>query len=56
MGRGMLPAFCPLRYRLREMRLAVARWMGSHSRTTEVCVALRHVRTGVAGSSAPKEL
>ncbi len=52
----MLPAFWPLRYRLRETRSAVASWTGSHSRTTEVWVALRQRRTGVAGSESPKEL
>lgn len=38
------------------MRSAVASWMGSHSRTTEVWVALRQRRMGVVGSEAPNEL
>ena len=38
------------------MRSAVARSIGSHSRTTEVWVALQQRRVGVAGSEAPKEL
>lgn len=37
------------------MRSAVASSMGSHSRTTEVWVALRQRRIGTDGSEAPKE-
>lgn len=35
-GRGMVPALLPLRYRLRLRNEAVAVSMGSHSRTTDV--------------------
>lgn len=52
----MFPAFWPFRYRLRDIKSAVASSMGSHSRTTEVWVALRQLRTGVTGSEAPKAL
>ena len=52
----MLPAFCPLRNSDRERISAVATVMGSHSKTTDVCVAFLHRSTGAAGSDAPKEL
>ena len=55
-GRGMLPALLPLRYRLNERRSAVARSMGSHSKTTEVWVALRQRSTGGEGDCWPKVL
>lgn len=51
----MLPAFWPLRNRLRLITSAVASWTGSHSRTMDVCVALRQRRTGADGSDSPKE-
>ncbi|KAG9680206.1 hypothetical protein KCU87_g341, partial [Aureobasidium melanogenum] len=51
LSRGMLPALLPLRYRLRLRNSAVASWTGSHSRTTEVCVALRQRRTGAEAVS-----
>ena len=50
----MLPAFWSLRNSASEMRFAVASSTGFHSRTTLVCVALRHRREGVDGSAAPK--
>lgn len=53
-GRGMLPALLPLRYKLRLRNSAVASSMGSHSRTTDVCVALRQRRTGGEGERSPK--
>ena len=53
-GRGMAPALLPLRYKLNERRSAVARFMASHSRTTEVWVALRQRRTGGDGEETPK--
>lgn len=52
----MFPAFWPFRYSDSEIRSAVASSMGSHSSTTDVCVALRHRRAGVVGSAAPNEL
>ena len=53
-GRGIAPALLPLRYRLRERKSAVASSMGSHSRTTDVWVALRQRRTGAEGEVMPK--
>jgi hypothetical protein len=52
----MLPAFWPLRNRESEIRSAVASSMGSHSRTTEVWVALRQRRIGTVGSLEPNAL
>jgi hypothetical protein len=52
-GRGMLPALLPLRYKLRLRSSAVARSIGSHSRTREVCVALRQRRIGAVGERRP---
>lgn len=45
-GFGIAPALLLFRYRVKERRVAVARLIGSHSSTTEVCVALRTRRTG----------
>ncbi len=45
-GLGILPALLPLRYKLRLRISAVASSIGSHSRTTEVCVALRQRMVG----------
>ena len=53
-GFGMAPALLPFRYSDRLRSSAVARSMGSHSRTTDVCVALRQRRTGGDGSRWPK--
>ena len=39
----------------KEITSAVACSIGSHSSTTEVCVAFRHRRTGGAGSDSPNE-
>lgn len=50
----MFPAFAPLRYSARLLRLAVARTIGSHSKTTDVWVALRQRRRGVCGEAVPK--
>ena len=49
----MEPAFAPFRNRDRERRSAVARSMGSHSRTTEVWVAFRQRRIGWEGTREP---
>jgi hypothetical protein len=38
------------------MMSAVASSIGSHSRTTDVCVAFRQRRIGAEGSDSPKEL
>lgn len=54
-GFGILPAFCPLRKSESDIMSAVARSIGSHSSTTDVCVALRQRRTGAEGSNLPKE-
>lgn len=54
LSRGMLPALLPLRYRLRLRSSAVASCTGSHSSTTEVCVALRQRSTGADGEWIPK--
>jgi hypothetical protein len=50
----MLPALVPFLYRLRERSSAVASSMASHSKTTDVCVALRQRRTGGVGECTPK--
>lgn len=49
----MEPALEPFRYRERLFREAVARSMGSHSRTREVWVAFRRRRTGGLGVLMP---
>lgn len=49
----MDPALEPLRYRESDFRDAVARSIGSHSRTREVWVALRRRRTGGVGVLMP---
>ena len=49
----MAPALLPLRNKLRERISAVASWIGSHSRTTEVCVAFLQRRTGGEGERMP---
>ena len=52
-GLGIDPAFAPLRKRDNERRSAVASCIGSHSKTTEVWVALRQRRTGAEGEVLP---
>lgn len=52
-GFGIVPALLPLRYRVRLRSSAVAMSIGSHSRTTEVWVALRQRRTGADGVRWP---
>jgi hypothetical protein len=54
LGFGMLPALLPLRYSVRLRSSAVATSIGSHSRTTEVCVALRQRSSGADGVLWPK--
>ena len=49
----MDPAFAPLRNRDNERKSAVASSMGSHSRTTDVCVAFRQRSTGAEGEEDP---
>lgn len=49
----MLPALLPLRYKLRLRNSAVASSIGSHSRTREVCVALRQRSMGAVGEFRP---
>lgn len=53
LGLGMLPALLPFLYKLRLRSSAVARAIGSHSRTIEVCVALRQRMTGGLGDCWP---
>lgn len=52
-GRGIEPALAPFRYSERDFKEAVARFMGSHSRTREVCVAFLRRRTGGEGELMP---
>lgn len=54
-GRGIAPAFWPFLKSESDRRFAVARFMGSHSRTTAVWVAFLHRRTGGDGAREPKE-
>lgn len=49
-----MPALLPFRYRVKLRSSAVAMSIGSHSRTTDVCVALRQRRMGGEGSRSPK--
>lgn len=52
-GFGMAPALELLRYSVKLRNVAVASSIGSHSRTMEVCVALRTLRTGFCGELMP---
>lgn len=52
-GRGMDPALDPLRYRDKDLIEAVAKLMGSHSKTNDVCVAFRRRRMGGVGEWMP---
>ena len=49
----MFPALLPLRYSARDRSVDVASCIGSHSKTNEVCVAFRNLRTGVVGACKP---
>ncbi len=53
-GLGMLPAFARCGTAPAGGGRPCASWIGSHSRTTLVCVALRQRRTASAGVAAPK--
>lgn len=52
-GFGIEPALEPFRYSDRDLSDAVARSIGSHSRTREVCVAFRRRSTGGEGVLIP---
>jgi hypothetical protein len=52
-GLGIVPTFEPLRKSERERICADCKLIASHSRTTEVCVALRQRRTGALGEEVP---
>lgn len=49
----MEPALAPFLNKDKERSSAVASSIGSHSNTTEVCVAFRHRRTGGQGEREP---
>jgi hypothetical protein len=52
-GLGIPPALLPFLKRVKVRRSAVASSMGSHSRTSDVWVAFRHLRTGGEGDRSP---
>jgi hypothetical protein len=53
LGLGIEPALVPFLYKLRERSSAVASSTGSHSSTTEVCVAFLQRSTGGVGACTP---